>query len=451
MRPLSAMRRTPLGRRRPRGVPSEPAVVKENGFILVVTIVIMAALLILIGAVARSALDANTTASRAAASNEALATADAGAQVGLFRLDTDGATGTTGGSMAHGATYLYSATTYPSTGASGSTACTGLSVVNSTEPVEQGCITSVGTVNGVSAQVQMRVAGYAPTSLFPINGVFAIDGFYAAGSPSGRFSIGSNGAMNFTNATLPNITGDIYYQSGDLTQSQNSGQQCTTPCVPMPETAPIAYSTVSPGTYAAAAAANNDASITWPANLTYSGSPNYTVTSNGANNDTIDLAAGTYYFCSLALGNGTTIQATGSPVKIYMDSSYDTSSGCSSGSGTLTGDNVTVIANGGAIDASGLQLYFYGQPGCTGTNCQESLPQNVATFDAYVFAPNSYENDNPLTVNGAMVIGYVYENTLSVTYEAPTAGTSASSTYADYFPAMQTICTPASTPKSGSC
>jgi hypothetical protein len=79
------------------------------------------------------------------------------------------------------------------------------------------------------------------------------------------------------------------------------------------------------------------------------------------------------------------------------------------------------------------------------------LPQNVATFDAYVFAPNSYENDNPLTVNGAMVIGYVYENTLSVTYEAPTAGTSASSTYADYFPAMQTICTPASTPKSGSC
>jgi type II secretory pathway pseudopilin PulG len=130
----------------------------ETGFILIIAIVIMAALLILIAAVASSAVDTNASASRSASSNQALAAADAGAQVGLFRLDTDGATGSSGSSMAHGATYQYSVATYGSTGASGSTACTGFSVVNSSDPVEQGCITSVGTVNGVNAQVQLRIA-----------------------------------------------------------------------------------------------------------------------------------------------------------------------------------------------------------------------------------------------------------------------------------------------------
>ena len=413
---------------------------------MIVAISILTALLVLIVAVASSAQHVNATTTRAEASGAALASANAGAQVALFRLDTTGTlTGATG-SMGNGATYDYAVTTLSSS----SSPCTGLWVQNSTQSVQQDCITSVGSVNGVNAQVQARVAGYTPTtSLYPINGVFAVDGFYAAGSPTGAFSLGSNGAMNLTNATLPDINGDLFYQAGQLTQSQNSNQQCSSPCTLVQDSAAITVPSVSPSAYASAATTNNDGAISWPSNLSYSSSTN-SVTSNGSNNATVYLPAGTYYFCSLALGNATTIQATGSPVKIYIDSSSDSSTSCPSGSGNLTGDDVTVTAFGGT--ASNLQLFLYGQPGCTGTNCPADLPQNTATFTADVFAPYSYENDNPLTVTGAMVIGYVYENTLNVTYQGPAAsGSSTGGTNADFFPAREAICTPASTPTTGSC
>jgi hypothetical protein len=427
----------------------------ETGFILIIAIVIMAALLILIAAVASSAVDTNASASRSASSNQALAAADAGAQVGLFRLDTDGATGSSGSSMAHGATYQYSVATYGSTGASGSTACTGFSVVNSSDPVEQGCITSVGTVNGVNAQVQLRIAGYTPqTSLFPVNGVFAVNGFSSTQMGSNQYyDLGSNGTIGLSNASLSGIHGNIEYLAGDFQQSQNSGQQCTGTCTPELLSSAITVPSVTASVYASAATTNNDASGITYSNADIASGNILTATNNGAS---VTFAPGTYYFCGINVGgfSNFAINTSGSSlVKIYIDSSYRSGSSCSSGAGNIyDAGNSTSAINGGGT-SSNLALYFYGDPGCT-TSCPAAIsPMNAATINADVFAPNnSMTAGGAFTMTGALVVGaFTANNAFNFTYQAPSGNSSGGGSYTDYFPAAQTICTPSSTPQTGSC
>jgi len=175
--------------RRCRGGVPERTIGDETGFIMMVTILVLAALLVLIVAVSVAGVHVNATTTRANSSDEALGAANAGLQVALFRLDTDDVTTSSSASLGTGGTYNYTVTSL----ASSSSPCTGLWVQNASQPVQQVCITSVGTVDGVNAQVQERVAGYtAQTNLFPVNGVFAINGF-SANDVSGSFDLGSDG------------------------------------------------------------------------------------------------------------------------------------------------------------------------------------------------------------------------------------------------------------------
>jgi hypothetical protein len=453
MRPLSQIRESPAGRQRPPCAATERARRDETGFIMVVAILMMAALLILTAAVASSAVNTNVSASRNSSSNQALAAADAGAQVGLYRLDMAGATGSSGSSMAHGASYQYSIATYGSTGASGSTACTGLSVVNSSNPVEQGCITSVGTVNGVSAQVQMRIAGYTPqSSLFPVSGVFAVNGFSTT-QISGTFSLGSNGVEGVSNANLSSVTGDIEYLAGDFQQSQNSNEQCTGNCVPQLLSSAIAVPSVAASVYASAATTNSDATGITYSNADLAAGSILTATNNGAS---VTFAPGTYYLCGINVNgfSNFAINTSGSGlVKIYIDSSYRSGSSCSSSAGNIydAGNSTSAINSGGT--SSNLALDFYGEPGCT-TSCPAAIsPMNAATINADVFAPNdSMTAGGAFTMTGALVVGaFTANNAFNFTYQAPNASSSGAGSYTDYFPASQTICTPASTPQSGGC
>ena len=67
------------------------------------------------------------------------------------------------GTLGNGATFTY----WVSRAMQSGDVCTGSSVNSSLGAVEQRCITAIGTVNGVSARVQERVAAYNSTPVFP--------------------------------------------------------------------------------------------------------------------------------------------------------------------------------------------------------------------------------------------------------------------------------------------
>jgi hypothetical protein len=427
----------------------------ESGFIMVVAIAMLAASLVLIAAVATSAVHVNKTAARTAASGRALAAANAGAQVALFRLDNDGVTAGATGSVGNGATYNYAITTLGPTGSTGVTGCTGLSVQSSSQTVQQDCITSVGSVNGVNAQVQTRVAGYVPqSSLFPVAGVFAETSFTTT-QLNGTFSLGSNGLIDVHNATASQLDGDIEYLSGDLYQSQNSNQMCNGTCVPELLTSKITTPTLADSAYANAATTNSDATGMTLTNATLSAHV-ITAISDSATNGAA-FAPGVYYLCGINAGgfNSFSITTSGSGlVQIYIDSPNRPGSTCAAGTGNIYGaGNGTAALDNTEGNASNLQVYFYGQPGCTSSCPPLVTPANMMTVRADIFAPNSQiVSGGAFAMTGALTINSITaQNNFTVTYQAPTSGGGGAGAYTDFFPARQTTCPPSSTPTTTSC
>ena len=403
-----------------------------RGFMMVTSIVTMLVVLGLITAVGTATIHLGSTSRRTDSSAQALAAAQAGEQVALFRLNTAGsATGATG-ALGNGASYSASVATL----ASQASSCTGLWVQNSSQTVNQDCITSTGTQNGVSERVQERVAGYPPSLLFPVSGLFAVQSFSAANNVAGTFDLGSNGQMTFTNTI--SLTGNLKYQPGKLSETNNA---CHTNCVPQQQTSLITVPSVPGSTYTAAKASNNDAALSWGSQFTVNNS-NFTVNSNGANNVTVNIPAGTYYFCELNLGNATTLNTTSWPVKIYVDSSND-GSDCSgvSPNGQMSGSNGFALANSSGT-ASNVQVYFYGQPGCT-TACPNDFSPNSQTMTADVFAPNSSSTPGgAFTMTGALVIGQMTANNLLTFNYQSSSLTSGSSTNTAFYPSANAVCVP---------
>ena len=382
---------------------------------------------------------------RESAADSASGAAAAGAEAALFRLNTTGATTSGTGSVGSNASYAYAVSMLTSP----SDPCAGLWVQNSGQSLEQACITSTGTVNGVSERIEERVVAYTPAaSLFPVNGLMAVNGFTAAGDVGGTFDLGSNGQMTFTNQIT--MTGQLEYPSAipPNTPQQN---ECSGNCVPVAESTPISVPTLAASAYASAETSNNDAAVSWPAGFTYDPSTQ-TVTQSGVNNATVAFPAGTYYYCGVDLGGGTTsmIQTTSWPVKIYIDS---TAGGrCTSGTGSLTASNGLSITNSSGV-ADNVQLYFYGDPPCT-TSCASTFAVNSQSYDADVYAPySSMTVAGGGTFTGVAVIGDLTANgALTVTAQGP-SGSGATGSTATYYPAAHTDCIPPTTAggTSGTC
>ena len=421
---------------------------EERGFALVVALMILMTLMLAMVAVGTGALDVNNQSTRQTGAVRASAAAAAGAQVALFRLNqTGGSTGATG-SIGNGATYTYAISGV--TGPTGSTnQCAGLWVQNAAQTLQQDCITSTGTVNGVSQRVQERVVAYAPTvSLYPVNGVFAVNGF-ASNGVTGTFDLGSNGPLGLTNANLSSLNGALKYLAGNLTQSQNANQMCTGTCHTTVLANQITVPTIADSVYASAATTNNDATgLTFVSNTSYTASTNVLSALN--NSATVSFAPGTYYFCGINEGgfsNFTMQQSGAGLVRIYIASPSRPGSACAAGSGNIyNAGNSTTFNNGGV--SSNLQLDFYGTPGCT-TSCPSAItPINGVVITGDVFAPNSTMAPTSLTMTGAMVIGYMpntNSNSLTFTFQAPVGGGGAGSTYASYYPSAQANCIPSTT------
>ena len=417
----------------------------ERGFVLVFALLILAAVIVVMVATTAGAFNVNNQTARETSADRAAAAADAGAQGALFRHNTTGGSTGASGTGAPGATYTYAVSTL--TGSS--SACAGLWAQNAGQTLSQMCITSTGTVNGVSQRVQERVVGYTPVSYFP--GLLAVNGLSAAGAftagntvSGGPFDLGSNGQISFTNAL--SLSGNLEYPTGE---SPNYGGEahCTSTCVPVAESTAITVPSLPSGVYSNAEASNNDAAISWPAGFTYNAAT-HVVSQAGVNNATITVGAGTYFFCELDLGGGTTatIDTTSWPVKIYFGSTA-TGGGCASGTGGMTAGNGVSITNSSDV-ASNVQLYFYGTPGCT-TSCPNSFPANGQSYYADIYAPYSSmvvasAPTPPNVFTGDMVIGQLTANSaLTFDYQVPSA--SGSSTIATFYPEAHANCIPSTT------
>lgn len=446
MRALSGLRR--LARRRLGETAASAG--DERGFVLVIAIIILLVITLAIGAISSAAVNVNGQSTRQGQSELADAAADSGAQVAMYRLNTAGATASGTGTMAHGASYSYTLTSLTSS----SNACAGLWVQNSSSTLVQDCIQSTGTDGNVSERVQLRVVGYAATtSVFPVNGVFAINGF-SSNNVSGTFTLGSNGALGLQNATLTTINGQIEYLSGELSQSQNSNQMCNSSCSLDVRTSAITVPSVAASVYAGAATSNNDLTsgdIT-DVNASYNSSTQVLTGTN--NNATVTFAPGTYYFCGINEGgfSNFAINTAGAGlVKIYIDSPNRSGTSCASGTGAIYGTGNSTAAINGSQPSSDLQLYFYGDPGCT-TSCPAAVTtantgggtngMNAATINADIFAPySSMTSGGPFAMTGALVIGaFTANNNFTFTYQTPAGSGSGSSSNVAFYPQAHQDC-----------
>jgi Tfp pilus assembly protein PilX len=417
----------------------------ERGFVLVFALLVMAAVIAVMVGITAGAFHVNRQSVRESSADRASAAADAGAQVALFRLNTTGGSTGATGTVGQGAAYTYAISTLTSS----SSACAGLWAQNSGQSLSQMCITSTGTVDGVSQRVQERVVGYTAVPYFP--GLLAVHGFSAAGAftaantvGGGPFDLGSNGQISFTNAL--SLSGNLEYPA---LQAPNYGgsAHCTSPCVPVAEATALTVPSVPASAWSGAQTSNNDAAISWPAGFTYT-AVTHVVSQSGVNNATINIPAGTYFFCGMDLGGGTTatINTTSWPVKIYFGSTA-TGGACTSGSGAMTAGNGVSITNSSGV-ASNVQLYFYGTPGCT-TSCPSSFPANGQTYYADIYAPNSSmvvasAPTPPNVFTGDMVIGELTANgALTFDYQVPSGAGSGTTTA--YYPEAHANCIPSTT------
>jgi Tfp pilus assembly protein PilX len=314
----------------------------ESGFVLIIAVLMLLVVTLLVGAIATAAVDVNNNSTQTVARDRALAAAQAGLQAGLFRLNvTGGSTGATG-TLGNGATYTYAVSSLSAS----SSPCAGLWVQSTGPAVQQTCITSSGTVDGDSVRVQDRVVGYTPASpTFPVNGIFAVNGFAAGQNFVDQGDIRSNGPISLGGGTTT-VNGNLEYLSGN---APTGSYTCTSPCNPIVESSALPVPTgaaTSATAYANAAASNNDAALSWGKN-SYSAATQ-TVTAGSGTGGTVTIPSGTYYFCNIDLDNSTTLQASvtnNQPVIIYIDSPYDTASTCAAGTGNVTAGNNFVVTN----------------------------------------------------------------------------------------------------------
>ena len=421
----------------------------EAGFILIMTLMLLAVLLALVGTVSVSAVDAGKASTQVSLRVRAYAVADAGLQTALFRLNqTGGTTGATG-TMGNGETYSYSVSTLSSQGG----ACAGLWVQSSGQAVQQDCITSTGTAGSYSVKVQDRVVGYTPIpSLFPVNGLFAVNGFTAGQNLTDNGTIASNGQITWGGGAV-SVTGSVQHVAGYPISGTCTGT-CTPVLLMNALTVPSSSAT-TPSAYAAARASNSDSTgINWGGLSSFWTSSSFEFDSAASGGGgTVTFDPGTYYFCDVNVPNqnAMTLQAASSataanPVIIYVDSPSD-GSVCSSGTGNFTAGKNTMTVAGVSGAPGSMQIFIYGTPGCT-TTCSDILSKNSGSYtDVQIFAPNSaLASTNNITLTGDFVIGSVTSgNNSTLTYSAASSGSGGSGGLSTYYPSAHQICTTGST------
>ncbi len=438
---------------------------EEKGFILATSMIILLVLLLTMAALTVAASDNTTTASHTGSTAKALAAAQAGEQVALDRLNVAGATGSTGATFGNGAAYRYTITSLLNS----SSPCAGLYVQNPTT-LNEDCIQSTGTAQGVSQTVEERVAGYPPQTLFPLTGLFSNYGIsacsFVVGGASTPTNIGSNGSISFCNSLTMTGTMQYYLGSGASQPycwnnpcATNSG--CSNSCVMSQQSGATTLGALSNTTwnnaYSTGTADDSNSLINWGGVTPPTSGNDWMVGGSSFNNDTIQLPGGVYFFCGINLAANDQIQyetesGDTSPVQIYIGSTSGPGSDCPSAgtalnnSGPLTIGCTSTSSGCSPVEPSDdIQIYAYGNPsGCTASStgsCPGITSTAAFTANADIFAPfSAITGQNGWTLTGAAAVGFVSStNTMTINYPA-TGGMPASTGSTTFYPTASGIC-----------
>lgn len=244
------------------------------------------------------------------------------------------------------------------------------------------CITSSGTVNGITRRIQARVVSAPATPpLLPVHGVTALNSFYEKNNAKGNADVGGNGTIEIDKNEMTGkwLLGPGATQIGEA---------------PKGGTEKVPAFSLAPAPIAGVEGSNNDGVLTAAQGFKAS---DYSLTMTGD----LTLPAGDYYFCHIDFGGHTVINTAGGTVRIFVDAPPAVRSGSkcpenSAGSGyygSADGTNgVELNPNG---NASNLQLYVYGWPP-TGKYATEHggvntlYLKNKGVFTGMIYAPNTH-------------------------------------------------------------
>lgn len=394
-------------------------------------------------------LRVNDTSVEDRSSKRALAAAEAGLQIAVYRLNqlngTDEAireasclTGTptptweepTAGecpavhedeSLGNGAEY-----TYYVTHEGGAAGCVEHPDIPATD--DDRCITSTGTVNDVIRRVQARVISRPLVPNFGSTGLVGKSLVYAWNSINLTTNVGSNELVKFENSvnvhdnpalgvdgSIMLLTGGEYDEGNGVNVDGNGGNpvEVTVPFdMPVPNFEPVEISN------------NNDL---LPDSVFEGGAlERHKRRFKLGNSATYTFSPGTYHFCNVELGNSVNLRFThagGQPTRIFVDSPSREGSVCegqADPSGTFGADNSVRINVDVGQREELLEVYLYGSDqedtrnaytwcsdlnggGLDGECKSDFMLDNSVQFYGSVYAPrSSVQAHNSVTITGSI-------------------------------------------------
>jgi Tfp pilus assembly protein PilX len=438
----------------------------QEGVALPVATAMMLVISLLVVAFFSVSLRVNDTSIDDRSTKRALAAAEAGLQMAVYRLNRIGTTQPTqclttgwvplsGGqcpglteSLGNGAQYTYYVTPEQSTLPAAQRTC--VLLPGQTLGNTDRCITVVGTASGVERRVQVRASTLTSAASFKSVGLMSKSLMYAGNSSEITSNVGVNGVAHFGNSakTFANssagIAGAVMRAPGSAYQTSGSGQVIAggQQSVSTPFEFPA---TDFEAAEIAALTTNLKTSPAWsaPSGSSYDATTKqFTVTGEAT------MPAGTYYFCRVRLASGakwrfSSTQAT----QIYVDSPSRPGSLCTGQAdpaGTFTAENSNEINKDGREDL--LDIFVHGTSyngtrsafsWCTPAGdmphtdkCESDfLLNNSAWFEGSVYAPNTtVEVNNSGTWIGAIGADKIrfnnsvkFELTSAVKDSAPTS------------------------------
>lgn len=309
------------------------------------------------------------------------------------------------------------------------------------------CITVIGTSDGVQRRVQVRASTLTAATSYKTVGLMSKSLMHAGNSAELTSNVGVNGIAHFGNSakTFSNssigITGAILRAPGSTYQTSGSGQviaggqQTVTTPFEFPE---IDFEVPE------ATATNIVSGLSRPGMTYTAATKQLRVTGSSAS-----LPAGTYYFCRFSMANGAKLTfSTTAATKIYIDSPSRSGSLCTgqadpSGTFTLETSNefnkdgredlVEVFVHGtssNGLTRTGYSSWCFpaGDPPHTDKCESDFVLGNSVHFEGMVYAPNTtVEANNSVTWVGAVGADKIrfnnsvkFELTSAVKNSAPT-------------------------------
>lgn len=380
--------------------------VAERGSAMLVAIGAMLVMSILAALAVQAAVAGSDGSNADSRGKQAVQAAEAGLRTATYRLSmllpvpakciVVGVADPSGGSCApspeaslgNGSSFSYRTT--PALTASDT--CAGLPV-RTHAALTQRCITATGTTDGVARRLQVRVAAYASTPLFPVPGILGLDGVELSGNFDVRNStVATNGTLSANGNGR--IGAAALGPRGTISTSGNTSVGTQLPRRAEAE-GDFVLGPVDPGTSATVndngrierglrkpPVGDYDSVSSKSSNVTYD--PD-TRSLRASGNTTLNLGGKVYNFCSISItGNLTLVIAPGAKVAIYVDSPDNPNSGCPPGSGGVAvGGNFD--SGSASSDPTDLQLYVVGTADGAGT---VSVNGN-STLTASIYAPRS--------------------------------------------------------------